>query len=122
MVVLMFQEKYAEALPICLALCKQWPSDTIGFSHGVKCLLKLERKEDARRLLENSPDCYRRFALYWAQLAQIQGGVAKYMCGDLTDFLGQPDLGGLLIPLEEMEAEDMPTAATKPCMLNCSRA
>jgi tetratricopeptide (TPR) repeat protein len=100
------EEEYELALPIWAELRKRWPNDASAFSNAIAAHLKLGQRDEAKRLLNNSPACYRRFADYWKRLEEIEGGERKYRSRHFTSFRGQPDLGGLLIPLDAMKPED----------------
>jgi hypothetical protein len=103
-------EEYEVALPLWEELRRLWPHDVLGYSGAIDALLKLGRREEAAALLASAPPCYRRFAIYWWQLAEIEGGTPRYCAFGRPHFRGQPDLGAKLIPEEAMEAEDRPAA------------
>jgi len=92
------EEDYESALPIWAELRRLWPDDAAAFGNAIEALRKLGRNDEARRLLAESPACYRRFRKYWAQMATLEGVRRTFPPAGCTTFRGHPDLGGVLIP------------------------
>ena len=59
-----------DALKVLAEVAENWPHDAAAYSQQADCLLRLGRPEEALKVLDSAPDCYRRFAYYWAQLAK----------------------------------------------------
>lgn len=99
------EKDYERALPIWQELRRLWPDDVAGFGNAITALQGLGRIDEARRLLAAAPACYRRFRLYWSQMAALEGRSSRHFPpAACPAFRGQPDLGGLLIPETESEA------------------
>ncbi len=102
---------YARALPIWIELCHHWPADVVGFGNAAACLLKMGRTNDARRVLDNAPACYRSFALHRMQWSEVRRG-ERDADSRPREFKGHPDLGGLLIADPSSPADETAEAET----------
>lgn len=93
---------YRGVLPLYDELCAVWPRDAVGFANAANALMHLERWEDADAVLEQAPECYRRFRLSVEQAREIaRREMSESATGAVRDFRGQRDLGGLLCADDE---------------------
>lgn len=103
------EDENEKALAICGELRRRWPQDAAGWLNAVKALRALGRDMEALEMLRAAPGCCRSFRVHWLHLAGLEPGVPlRYPCCKERAFLGQPDLGGLLIADSELQPQDRP--------------
>jgi hypothetical protein len=98
---------YERALPIYLELCETWPDDAVGFANACDCLMHLARWADAHAMLDRAPECYQRFHLYRSQRENVRQRTRVCSPPKTVPFRGQPDLGGLLLPLQPLRSQPL---------------
>ncbi|MDQ6625991.1 MAG: hypothetical protein M3Y69_07625, partial [Verrucomicrobiota bacterium] len=89
---------YELALTASLGLCDVWPEDAAGFANSIYALCRLGRWQQAQEVFDRAPACYERFWLREAQQENLAHRNLDVRAPAATSFLGQPNLGGLLIP------------------------
>jgi len=77
--IFMAAKRWEDALPVCEALRRVAPSNSIGFIHGAFCLHELGRTAEALQLLLTMPSSLKKEAVY------------HYNLGCYYAVLGQPD-------------------------------
>lgn len=87
---------FARSLPIWEALRKRWPDDVVGYGNAVGALIKLGRPEEAKKLLEDSPLCFRRYRTYHRHRATLYDTPSPTTL-PRRRFLGRPDLNGEIL-------------------------
>jgi hypothetical protein len=99
---------YERGLPIYLRLCEIWPNDAVGFSNACDCLMSLGRWTAAELVLNWAPQCYQTFHLYHSQRENLKGRNLACSPPKTVAFRGQPDLGGLLVQPQPLNASSFP--------------
>ena len=109
---------YERALPIYLELCETWPNDAVGFANACDCLINLGRWVEAEAVLNRAPPCYHRFHLYRSHRENLKQRNLVCSPPRTVPFRGQPDLGGVLRPLQLLKSQPLTGAvlAASDCL------
>lgn len=96
--------RYAEALPLLLRVCSQWPDDASGFLHAAWAAIKAEMQPGCSEVIKavraNAPPAARRYRGWtgmegWLSWAGDYSPMSDFETKS-RPFRGQPDLGGHL--------------------------
>jgi pentatricopeptide repeat protein len=86
------------AIPHYINGLTRWPDDAVCYSGLVDAYARLGRWEEARLCFRAAPTHYRQFRRYGVHLQQIKEESVEVEKGaEVLNFLGQRDLGGLLL-------------------------
>lgn len=97
---------FARSLPMWEALCKRWPDDAAGYGNAVGNLIKLGRPDEAKKLFEESPPCFRRYRAYHIHRATLYDTPSPTTL-PRRKFLGRPDLNGEILPASCPAVKDL---------------